>query len=101
MKGVKRFGMKGKLSPHYIGPFPIIGRCGTVAYKLELPPSLARVHDIFHMSQLKNCLKAPVDVVLPVVPPLKADLTYPEHPIKILDQQSHVIRRKMIKFYKV
>jgi hypothetical protein len=101
MKGVKRFGMKGKLSPHYIGPFPIIGRCGTVAYKLELPPSLARVHDIFHMSQLKNCLKALVDVVLPVVPPLKADLTYPEHPIKILDQQSHVTRRKMIKFYKV
>jgi hypothetical protein len=50
MKGVKRFGVKGKLSPCYIGPFPILGRCGTVAYKLELPPSLAGVHDIFHMS---------------------------------------------------
>jgi hypothetical protein len=50
MKGVKRFGVKGKLSPCYIGPFPILGRCGTVAYKLELPPSLAGVHDIFHVS---------------------------------------------------
>jgi hypothetical protein len=49
MKGVKRFGIKGKLSPRYIGPLPILGRCGTVAYKLQLPPSLARVHNIFHM----------------------------------------------------
>jgi hypothetical protein len=72
-----------------------------VAYKLELPPSLVGVHDIFHVSQLKKCLKAPVDVVLPEVAPLEADLTYPEHPIKILDQKSHVTRRKMIKFYKI
>jgi hypothetical protein len=50
MKGVNRFGMKGKLSPRYIGPFPVLGRCGIVAYKLELPPSLAGVHDIFLVS---------------------------------------------------
>jgi hypothetical protein len=50
MKGVKRFGMKGKLAPHYIGPFPILKKYGTVAYKLDLPPSLAGGHDIFHMS---------------------------------------------------
>jgi hypothetical protein len=50
MKGVKRFTVKEKLSPRYIGPFPILERCGTVAYKLELPPSLARVHDTFHVS---------------------------------------------------
>jgi hypothetical protein len=67
MKGTKRFGVKGKLSPHYIEPFPILERCGTVAYKMELPPSLVGVHDIFHVSQLKKCLKAPMDVVLPEV----------------------------------
>jgi hypothetical protein len=65
MKGVKRFGMKGKLAPRYIRPFPILEKCGIVAYKLDLPPSLDGVHDIFHVSQLKKCLKAPVDVVLP------------------------------------
>jgi hypothetical protein len=101
MKGVKRFGVKGKISPRYIGPFPILEKCGTVAYKLELPASMAGVHDIIHISQLKKCLKVPVEVVLPEVAPLVLDLTYPEHLIKILDQKSHVIRQKMIKFYKI
>jgi hypothetical protein len=87
LKGVKRFRVKGKLAPRYIGPFPILKKCGTVSYKLDLPPSLARVHDIFHVSQLKKCLKAPVNVVLPEVTPLEADLLYPEHPIKVLDQK--------------
>jgi hypothetical protein len=81
--------------------FPILEKCGPVAYKLELLPSLAGVHDIFHVSQLKKCLKAPVDVVLPEVTPLKADLTYPEHLIKILDRKDHVTRRKTVKFFKV
>jgi hypothetical protein len=85
MKGVKRFGVTGKLSPHYIGPFPILEKCEKVAYKLELSPSLAGVHDNFHVSQLRKCLKAPMDVVLPEVAPLDTDLTYPERPIKILD----------------
>jgi hypothetical protein len=76
IKGLKRFEVKGKLSPHYIEAFSILERCGTVAYKLELPPSLVGVHDIFHVSQLKKCLKAPVDVVLLEVAPLEADLTY-------------------------
>jgi hypothetical protein len=101
MKGVKRFGMKGKLAPHYIGPFPILEKCGPVTYKLELPPSLAWVHDIIHVLQLKKCLKAPVDAVLPEVTPLEMDFTYPEHPIKILDKKDHVTRRKMIKFFKL
>jgi hypothetical protein len=83
MKGVKRFGVKGKLSPCYIETFHRLEKCGNVAYKLELPPSLAGVHDVFHASQLKMCLKAPVDVVLPEVAPLEADLTYPKHSIKI------------------
>jgi hypothetical protein len=101
MKGIKRFGVKGKLSARYIGPFPILEKCGTMAYKLELPPSLAGVHNIFHISQLKKCLKAPVDAVLPEVAPLESDLTYPEHLIKILHQKSRVTRRKTIKFYKI
>jgi hypothetical protein len=72
-----------------------------VAYKLELSSSLAGVNDIFHVSQLKKCLKTPVNVVLLKVAPLDTDLTYPEHLIKILDQKSHVTRRKTIKFYKI
>jgi hypothetical protein len=101
MKSMKRFGMKEKLAPRYIGPFPILGKCGTVAYKLELSPSLAGVYDIFHVSQLKKCLKAPVDVVLLKVTPFEADLTYPEHPIKILDQKDRVTRRKTVKFFMI
>jgi hypothetical protein len=77
MKSVKPFGVKGKLAPRSIGPFPILDKCRTVAYKLDLPPSLARVHDIFHVSQLKKCLKAPMDVVLPEVTPLEANMSYP------------------------
>jgi hypothetical protein len=72
-----------------------------VAYKLELPPSLIGVHDIFHVLQLKKCLKAPMDVILPEVAPLESDLSYPAHLIKILDQKSHVTRQKMIKFYEI
>jgi hypothetical protein len=101
MKGVKMLGVKEKLAPCYIRPFPIVEKCGTVAYKLQLPPSLAGFHDIFHVSQLKKCLKAPMDVVLPEVTTLKADSTYPEHPIKILDQKNHITRRKTIKFFKI
>jgi hypothetical protein len=101
MKGMKKFGMKEKLSPRYIRPFPILEKCGTVAYKHDLPPSLAGDHDIFHVSQLKKCLKALMDVVLPEVTSLEADLLYPKHPIKVLDQKDCVTRRKTIKFFKI
>jgi hypothetical protein len=101
MKGVKRFGVKGKLVPRYIGPFPTLENCGTVAYKRDLSPSLAGIHDIFHVSQLKKCLKAPVDIVLPEETMLEDDLSYPEHPIKVLDQKDRVTRRKTIKFIKI
>jgi hypothetical protein len=72
-----------------------------MAYKLELLPSLAGVHYTFYISQLKKCLKAPVDVILPDVTPLEADLTYPEHLVKILDQKDSGTRRKTIMFFKV
>jgi hypothetical protein len=90
-----------KVGRRYIGPFPILKKCGTVAYKLDLPPSLAGVHNIFHMSQLKKCLKAPVDIMLLEVTPLEADLSYPEYPIKVLDRKDRVTRYKRIKFFKI
>jgi hypothetical protein len=101
MNGVKRFAVKGKLAPRYIGPFHILEKCGFVAYKLDLPPSLAGVHDTFDVLQLKKCLKAPVDIMLPEVTPLEADLSYLEHPIKVLDQKDHVTRYKTIMFFKI
>ena len=54
MKGVQRFGVKGKLAPRYVGPFLISEQCGPVAYRLELPAHLSGVHNIFHVSQLRN-----------------------------------------------
>ncbi|WVZ80920.1 hypothetical protein U9M48_028354 [Paspalum notatum var. saurae] len=63
MKGVHRFGVKGKLAPRYVGPFKITERCGPIAYRLELPQHLAGVHDVFHVSQLKKCLRVPEEVV--------------------------------------
>ncbi|WVZ76563.1 hypothetical protein U9M48_024528 [Paspalum notatum var. saurae] len=57
MRGIRRFNMKGKLAPRYIGPFKIVERKGEVAYKLELPPNLSGIHNVFHVSQLKKCLR--------------------------------------------
>jgi hypothetical protein len=82
---VKRFGIKGKLVPRYIGPFLVLARLGNVAYCLELPLTLVGVHNVFHVSQLKKYLRPPVDVVVDDVSPIDADLSYPEHPVKILD----------------
>jgi len=56
MKGVTRFGIKGKLAPRYIGPFQIIAKLGPTAYRLQLPEKLAAMHNVFHVSQLKKCL---------------------------------------------
>ena len=62
MRSVRRFNMKGKLAPRYIGPFKILERRGEVAYQLELPESLVGVHDVFHVSQLKKCLRVPEEL---------------------------------------
>ncbi|WVZ58585.1 LOW QUALITY PROTEIN: hypothetical protein U9M48_008843 [Paspalum notatum var. saurae] len=101
MKGVHRFGVKGKLAPRYVGPFKITERCGSVAYRLELPPHLAAVHDVFHVLQLKKCLRVPEDEIDTSQIQIEPDLTYEEHPIKILDQKQRATRRRDINFYKV
>jgi hypothetical protein len=93
---VKRFGIKSKLAPRYSGPFLVLPRLGNVACHLELPPTSVGVHNVFHVSQLKKCLKSPVDVVVDGVVPLYTDLSYPEHPVKVLGQQDRVTRRRMI-----
>ena len=59
LRGTQRFGIKGKLAPRYVGPFNILSRHGELAYRLELPPNLSKVHDVFHVSQLKKCFKDP------------------------------------------
>jgi hypothetical protein len=59
MRGTRRFKVKGKLAPRYVGPFKIVDHMGEVAYQLELPPQLSDVHDVFHVSQLKKCLRVP------------------------------------------
>jgi hypothetical protein len=81
MKGVNRFGVKGKLAPRYIGPFQIIQKCGKVAYKLKLPEQLLAVHNVFHVSQLKKCLQVPDRVVDVDGVELEPDLTYSEYPV--------------------
>jgi hypothetical protein len=62
-RGIQRFGVKGKLAPRYIGPFEIIKICGPVAYRL--PPQLAAIHDIYHVSQLRKCVKIPTEIIDP------------------------------------
>jgi hypothetical protein len=100
-KGVTRFGIKRKLAPRYVGPFEILAQCGSVAYKVKLPEHLSAIHNVFHMSQLKKCLQVPHKVVGVSDVNLEHNLTYSEHPIKIVDQKERVTRRKTIKFYKV
>ncbi|XP_057522400.1 uncharacterized protein LOC130802407 [Amaranthus tricolor] len=100
-KGVQRFGIKGKLSPKFIGPFEILKRVGEVAYELALPPGLARVHNVFHVSQLRKYIHDSSHVL--VHEPLQIDenLAYEERPIRILDRQVKELRNKRIPQVKV
>ena len=101
MKGVTRFGVQGKLAPRYIGPFQILDRCGKVAYRLKLPEQLSAVHDVFHVSQLKKCLRVPDQVMNLEDIELEPDLTYAEYPVCILDEKDRVTRNRTTKWYKV
>jgi hypothetical protein len=101
MKGVNQFGVKGKLAPRYIGPFPILEQCGPVAYRLQLPESLSAVHNVFHVSQLKKFLRIPHRTINVVDVTLEPDLTYSEHPVRVLDQKDRITQKRTLKFYKV
>jgi hypothetical protein len=100
-RGVQRFGIKGKLAPRYVGPFEILEICGPVAYRLQLPPQLAAVHNVFHVSQLKKCLQVPTEIIDLQAIAIEPDLSYAEHPIKILDAKERSTRRATIKMYKI
>jgi hypothetical protein len=72
-----------------------------VAYRIRLPSQLATIHDVFHISQLKKCIKAPTDVIEQQAIEIKPDLSYAEQPLQILDTKERVTRRKKIKMYKI
>jgi hypothetical protein len=101
IRGMRKFKVKGKLSPRFIGPFKILKRVGAVAYQLELPDHLADVHDVFHVSQLKKYLRMPEEQLPMDELSVQGDLTYTEYPIKIIDTLTRVIRNKVIKMCKV
>nr|AAL79340.1 Putative 22 kDa kafirin cluster; Ty3-Gypsy type [Oryza sativa]AAM48279.1 Putative 22 kDa kafirin cluster; Ty3-Gypsy type [Oryza sativa Japonica Group]AAP53268.1 retrotransposon protein, putative, Ty3-gypsy subclass [Oryza sativa Japonica Group] len=101
MKGVKRFGLGKKLSPRYVGPFAIVKRIGEVAYKVKLPDALIGVHDVFHISMIRKCLRRPSDQVEIPMAELRNDLTYQEYPVCILDTKDGKTRNRNIRFLKV
>jgi hypothetical protein len=101
MRGTHKFKVKGKLAPRYVGTFKIIDRKRGVTYPLELPPQLLNVHDVFHISQLKKCLRVPEEQLPMEELGLGGDLTCSERPIKILDTTKRVTRSKVINMRKV
>jgi hypothetical protein len=100
-RGVQRFGIKGKLAPRYIGPFEILEICGPVAYRLQLPPQIAAIHNIFHVSQLKKCIRVPTEIVDIQSIDIEPDLSYKELPIKVLDTKERSTRRATVKMFKI
>ncbi|GJR59582.1 putative reverse transcriptase domain-containing protein [Tanacetum coccineum] len=100
-KGVIRFGKRGKLNPRYIGPFKIIAKVGTIAYRLELPKQLSRVHSTFHVSNLKKCMSdEPLAIPLDEIQ-VDDKLHFIEEPIKIMDLEVKRLKQSRIPIVKV
>ncbi|GKD88824.1 putative reverse transcriptase domain-containing protein [Tanacetum coccineum] len=97
-KGVVCFGKRGKLNPRYVGPFKVIVRVGTVAYKLELPQQLSRVHNTFHVSNLKKCLS---DESLVIELRVDDKLHFVEEPVEVMDREIKQLKRSRIPIIKV
>ncbi|GJT88526.1 hypothetical protein Tco_1070243 [Tanacetum coccineum] len=100
-KGVMRFGKRGKLNPRYIGPFRIIERIGPVAYRLELPQELSRVHNVFHVCNLKKCLSDDTLVIPLEEIQLDDKLNFVEEPVEIMDRTVKQLKRSRIPIIKV
>ncbi|WVZ80510.1 hypothetical protein U9M48_027980 [Paspalum notatum var. saurae] len=101
IRGTRRFQVKGKLAPRYIGPYKIEERVGKVAHKLQLPESMSDIHNVFHVSQLKKYLKEPARRAELEALDLQPDLRYKEVPIKILDTGVKKTRSSAIKICEV
>jgi hypothetical protein len=102
IRGLRRFKVKGKLSPQFTGPFKILERVGEVAYRLELPVRLADLHDVFHISQFKKGFGPHDKESLPLDDlNVKEDLTIVEDPIRILETMTRVTRNSVINMCKV
>ncbi|KAL6956543.1 hypothetical protein U1Q18_052838 [Sarracenia purpurea var. burkii] len=101
MKGIFRFGQKGKLSPRYLGPFEILEKVGPVAYRLALTPELAQIHNVFHISMLRKYVADPSHVLTQPPVQLNYDLSYEERPVRIMDQQEKRLRNKVIPLVKI
>ncbi|GJY03781.1 putative reverse transcriptase domain-containing protein [Tanacetum coccineum] len=100
-KGVIRFGKRGKLNPRYIGPFKIIAKVGTVAYRLELPERLSRVHSTFHVSKLKKCMAdEPLAIPLDEIQ-VDDKLNFIEEPVEIMDREVKRLKQSRIPIVKV
>jgi len=84
--------IKGKLSPRYIGPFPIVARIGRLAYRLDLPHSMKGVHNVFHVSMLRKYLRDPEHHITLEPVTIEQDLTFEARPVRILEQSERVLR---------
>ena len=100
-RGFIRFGSKGKLAPRYIGPFKITERIGNVSYRLALPPSMERVHNVFHVSLLRKYLHDPSHVIPVEEIEVDENATYKTQPVRILDSKVQELRNKSINLVKV